>query len=82
MSGTATVYLILPVYGQFSHFIVRFQYQLSFFNPDLNRGCLVYMFSLRFSGSKFLRNLRRPSRVRKIVRTQVFAGFPAFSFCV
>ena len=23
------------------------------FNRDLNRGCLVYMFSLRFSGSKF-----------------------------
>ena len=23
------------------------------FNRDLNRSCLVYMFSLRFSGSKF-----------------------------
>ena len=36
------------------------------FNRDLNRGCLVYMFSLRFSGSKFLMNLRRQFRVRKI----------------
>ena len=58
------------------------------FNRDLNRGCLVYMFSLRFSGSKFLINLRRQFRVakifhvRKIVHTQVFAGFAIFSFCV
>ena len=28
------------------------------FNRDLNRGCLVYMFSLRFSVSKSLINLR------------------------
>ena len=27
-----------------------------FFNPDLNRCCLGYMFSLHFSGSKFLIN--------------------------
>ena len=27
-------------------------------NRDLNRGYLVYMFSLRFSGSKFLINFR------------------------
>ena len=33
---------------------------------DLNRGCLVYIFSLRFSGSKFLINLRRQLRVHKI----------------
>ena len=46
-----------------------------FFNRDLNRGCLVYMFFLRFLGSKFLINLRRQFRVRKIFRTQVFAGF-------
>ena len=32
---------------------------------DLNRGCLVYMFSLRFCRSKFLINLRRQFRVRK-----------------
>ena len=37
-----------------------------FFNRDLNRGCLVYMFSLRFSGRKYLINLRRQFRVRKI----------------
>ena len=36
------------------------------FNRDLNRGCLVYMFSLRFSESKFFINLRRQFRVRKI----------------
>ena len=35
------------------------------FNRDLNRGCLVYMFSLHFSGSKFLTNLRRQFCVRK-----------------
>ena len=52
------------------------------FSRDLNRGCLVYMFSLRFSGSKFSINLRRQFRVRKIFRTQVFAGFEVFSFCV
>ena len=52
------------------------------FNRDLNRGCLVYMFSLRFSGSKFLVNLRRQFRVRNIFRTQIFAGFEVFIFCV
>ena len=36
-----------------------------FFNRDLNRGWLAYMFSLRFSGSKFLINLLRQFRVRK-----------------
>ena len=51
-------------------------------NFDLNRGCLVYMFSLRFSGSKFLINLRRQFRVRKIFRNQGFAEFTAFSFGV
>ena len=55
---------------------------ISYFNRHLNRGCLVYMFSLRFSGSKFLINLRRQFRIRKIFRTQVFAGFPVFLFCV
>ena len=52
------------------------------FNSDLNRDCLVYMFSLRFSRSKFLINLRRQLRVRKIFRTQAFAVFAVFSFCV
>ena len=41
-------------------------YLLHLFNRDLYRGCLVYMFSLRFSGSKFLTNSRRQFRVRKI----------------
>ena len=36
------------------------------FNRDINRGCLVYKFSLRFSGRNFLINLRRKIRVRKI----------------
>ena len=42
------------------------QYRNFLFNHDLNHGCLVYMFSLGFSGSKFLINLRRQFRVRKI----------------
>ena len=50
------------------------------FNRDLNGGCLVYMYSLRFSGSKFLTNLRLQFRVRKIFRTQGFAGFTVFLF--
>ena len=37
---------------------------LPLFNRDLNRGSLVYVFSLCFSGSKFLINLRRQFRVR------------------
>ena len=53
-----------------------------FFNGYLNHGCLVYMFSLRFSGIKFLINLRRQFRVRKIFRTQVFAGFAACILCL
>ena len=46
------------------------------------------MFSLRFSRSKFLINLRQEFRVckifrlRKIFRAQFFAGFAVFSFCV
>ena len=67
-------YLLFPI-----HLLLLL---LILFNRDLNRGCLVYMFSLRFSGSKFLINLRRQFRVRKIFRTQVFARFAVFSFCV
>ena len=48
------------------------------FNRDLNRGCLVYILSLRFSGSKFLINLRRQFFLRKIFRTQVLEGFALF----
>ena len=51
-------------------------------NRDLNRGFLVYIFSLRFLGSKFLIHFRRRFRVRKIFRTQVFVGFAILSFCV
>ena len=53
-------------------------------SAPLNRGCLIYTFSLRFSGSKFLINLRRQFRVRKIFlcskifRAQVFGGFAIF----
>ena len=36
------------------------------FNRDLYRDCLVYMFSLCFSGSKYLTNSRRQFRVSKI----------------
>ena len=42
------------------------------FNRHLNRSCLVYMISLRFSGTKFLINLRRQFGVRKIFRAQLF----------
>ena len=61
---------------------------LVLFNRDLNRGCLIYMFSLHFLENNFLVNLRRQFRlreffrVRKIFRTQVFEGFAVFSFCI
>ena len=45
--------------------IIVHQFQF-LFNRDLNQGCLVYMFSLRFSSSKFLIKLRRQFRVQKI----------------
>ena len=57
---------------------------LPLFNRDLNRGCLVYMFSLRFSGSKFLMNLGgnfvhvKFFCVRKIFRRHGFVGFTVF----
>ena len=43
------------------------------FNRDLNRGCLVCMFSLCFSACKFLVKLRRQFRVRR-----VFFGYVKF----
>ena len=55
------------------------------FNHDLNRGCLVYVvffvcfFLLRFSGSKFLINLRRQFHVRKIFSCTL--NFSYTSFC-
>ena len=36
------------------------------FNRNFNRGCLVYMFLLRFSGSRFMINVRWQFRVGKI----------------
>ena len=39
---------------------------IELFNRDLNRDCLGYILSLRFSGSTFLINLRRQLRVRQI----------------
>ena len=53
---------------------------LCLFNRDLNRGCLVYMFSLHFSGSKFLINLRRQFRVRKICFTHCLRDLQSFHF--
>ena len=39
--------------------------QVEYFSGDINRSCLVYMFSLHFSGSKCLINLRLQFRARK-----------------
>ena len=53
--------------------------QATLFNRDINCGCLVYMFSLRFSGSKFLMNLRQQFRVRKSFSCT--KNFSCTSFC-
>ena len=45
----------------------------------LNRGCLFYMFSLRFSRSKFLINLRPQLRVSKSLLCTL--NFLYTSFC-
>ena len=71
----------LALRGSFSKFYFV-DFFFFFFNRDLNHGCLVYMFSLRFSGSKFLINLRRQIRVRKIFQVEFFAGFTVFLFCI
>ena len=55
-------------------------FMLILFNLDLNRGCLVYMFSLRFSGSKFFINLRRQFRVRKIFVHKFLRNSQSFHF--
>ena len=61
--------------------------KIALFNSDLNRGCLVFIFSLHFSGSKFLINYSgnfvyvKFFCVRRIFRTQLFAGLAVFSFC-
>ena len=49
-----------------SFYLARFSLIKNLFNRDLNRWCLVYKFSLRFSGSKLLINLRRQFQVRQI----------------
>ena len=59
----------------YTHFVLLF-------NHHVNRDCLAYMFSLSFSRSKFLINLRWQFCVRKFFRTQVLTGFAVFSFCV
>ena len=53
-------------------------YKKYLFNHDFNRGCLAYMFSLRFSGSKFLLNLRPQFSVRKIFSQM--DNFPVHKF--
>ena len=58
------------------------------FNCVLNWACLVYMFSLCFSRSNFLINLRlnfvyvKFFPERKIFHTHIFAGFAVFSYCI
>ena len=66
--------LWLPCYR-----IVPQQLMFFFFQLRFKSRLLVYMFSLRFSGSKFFINLRRQFGVRKYFRTQIFAGFVVFS---
>ena len=62
--------------------VVLFVDDIHIFNRDLNRGCLVYMFSLRFSGSKFLTNLRQFG-VRKIFSYTRFCGiYSLFILCL
>ena len=68
----------------FTCFFTKYSRNKILLNRDLNRGCLVYMFSLRFPGSKFLMNLGgnfvhvKFFCVRKIFRTHGFAGFTVF----
>ena len=51
---------------------------LSLFNRNGNRGCFVYIFSLRFSGSKFLMNLWQQFCARKTFF--VYLNFFAYRF--
>ena len=64
------------------YFIWKGKYKLELknvFNRDLNRGCLVYMFSFRFSGRKFLINLRRISK--SILCTWNFSYISFYEIC-
>ena len=76
MQKLLTAIVVLTNYNYFYN--ISFSRSLLFSNRDLNCGCLVYMFSLRFSGSKFLKKSWRQFQVRKFFRTQVFAGFAVF----
>ena len=42
----------LPIQNKNSEIIMKV-FSFIFLNHDLNRDCLVYMFSMHFSGSKF-----------------------------
>ena len=53
-------------------------FYMIFFNHDFNRGCLFYIFSFRFLGSKFLINLRRQFLVGK---TLVYVEIFGYKFC-
>ena len=71
-------YVRLMLLLDFMHFIKcsRTFFLFNRFNSiflDSNRRCLVYMFSLRFSGNQFLINLRWEFRVRKIFRTSTLS---------
>ena len=70
-------------------FIEQAPLNISLLNDLLHQGydlCEIIQsrwftyFSLRFSGSKFLINLRREFRIRKVFHVQGFGGFTAFSF--
>ena len=56
----------------FHNYCLSVSFHFNLFNRDLNRGFLVYMFSLRFAGSKFLINLQRQFRVRFFVFVKFF----------
>ena len=71
MFGFSSAFFYFPPIFFFKLFFpsvnpLQFSVLFPLFKRDLNRGCLVYMFSLRFSGSKYLINLRRQFRGRKI----------------
>ena len=52
------------------------------FHRDLNRGCLTYLLSLRFSVSKrkFFINLQQQFCVREIFRTQILRNLQSLHF--
>ena len=62
--------------------------QAKLFSHDLNHSCLVDLFSLHFSGSKFLTNFGsnfvhlKFVWVHKLFCTQVFVGFAVISFFI